>query len=108
MGGKGRKGKDPIKRGEVVHPWGSTIAICTSDPYEDPAERKRQVAYWMKNHGIDLPEQGKLVRVMFLKIGDENNLVMGEKEYVFPVEMIRFRGVEKFKSMIYEMRKEKK
>jgi len=99
-GVKGQK----IKRGEVVHPWGSTIAICTSDPYEDPAERKRQVAYWIQKHKIELSEKGKLVKVIFLKL-DEGNLVMGDKEYIFPIEMIRFRGVEKFKKKIEEMKR---
>lgn len=98
MGGKIQK----IKKGEVVHPWGSTIAICTRDPYEDPAERKKQVAYWLQKHKIELPERGKLVKVIFLKFDEDNNLVMGNKEYVFPVEMIRFRGVEKFKREIEE------
>jgi hypothetical protein len=103
MGGKGHR----IKRGEVVHPWGSTIAICTSDPYEDPVERKRQVAYWLQRHGVELPESGKLVNVVFLKFDEEGNLVMGSKEYVFPVEMIRFRGVERFKREFDQMRAEK-
>ena len=96
-----------IKRGEVVHPWGSTLAICTSDPYEDPAARKKQVSYWLQKHGIELQDKGKLVRVIFLKFDEERNLVMGEKEYVFPVEMIRFRGVERFKNELDEIRAKK-
>jgi hypothetical protein len=88
-----------LKRGEVVHPWGSTIAICTSNPYEDPRERKKQIKYWKEKHNMDLQADGKLIKVSFLKFEGEN-LNIGEKEYIFPVEVIKWRGVERFKKKL--------
>ena len=105
MGGKEQKFR--VKRGEIVHPWGSTIGICTTDTYRDQSEREKQAAYWIQKRGIDLGKEGELVRVVFLAIDDEGNLSLGDGEYIFPMEVIKFRGVEKFKKRLNELRKDK-
>ncbi len=92
-----------IKRGDIVHPWGSTIAICTSDPYEDPEERKKQVAYWLQKHNIELSENGKLVKVVPLEYNRASKSAIGNKEYIYPIEKIRFKGVRKFLRMLKEL-----
>ena len=92
-----------LKRGEVVHPWGSTLAICSCDPYTDLRERKKQVKYWKERYDKDLPDDGKLIKVFFLKFEGEK-LNIGEKEYVFPVEVIKWRGVEKFKTKLKKVK----
>lgn len=54
---------------------------------------------------IELPERGKLVKVRFLWFEDANGkrnngngkdsrLVMEEKDYTFPIEEIKFRGLK--------------
>ncbi|MDY6986416.1 MAG: hypothetical protein SVE93_08500 [Candidatus Thermoplasmatota archaeon] len=98
--------KDKIKRGEIVHPWGSPISICTSDPYEDPEERKKQVAYWLKKYGIELSEKGKLVKVRILRFR-EGNIVLDEMEYIFPIERISFEGTVRFKRKLEERARER-
>lgn len=93
--------KNKIKRGEVVHPRHSTIAICTSDPYEDPEERKKQVAYWLQKYGIELPEKGKLVKARILRF-HYRSIVLDEMEYIFPIEKIWVEGTVRFKKRLEE------
>jgi len=99
MKNKDQRKRYTLKMGEVVHPWGSTIAICTHDPYEDPRERKKQIKYWKEKHNMDLQVDGKLIKVSFLKFEGET-LNIGEKEYIFPVEVVKWKGVERFKKKL--------
>jgi len=83
-----------IHRGDLVHPKYSTMAICTSEPYTDPREWAKQRAYWKEKHGWDLPEEGKLVKVMFLLVDEVGEItIKTEKEYIFPLPTIRFRDL---------------
>lgn len=93
-----------IHRGDLVRPKYSTVAICTSEPYTDPKEWAKQRTYWKENHNWDLPEEGKLVKVMFLLVDEVGKItIKTEKEYIFPLPAIRFKDLKnKFPRKIEE------
>jgi len=93
-----------IHRGDLVRPRYSTFAICTSEPYTDPKEWAKQRAYWKEKHKYNLPEEGQLVKVMFLLVDEAGKItIKTEKEYIFPLSAIRFKNLKnKFPRMIEE------
>ncbi len=93
-----------LKRGDVVHPWGLTISICTRDPYDDPEERKKQVDYWLQKRNIELSENGKLIKVVPLRYNRSYGSIMGNEEYTYPIEMIRFKETDRLEREIKEVK----
>jgi len=65
-----------IHRGDLVRPRYSTFAICTSEPYTDPKEWAKQRAYWKEKHKYNLPEEGQLVKVMFLLVDEAGKITI--------------------------------